>query len=46
MRKRIIYRFRMIRGRKADYSERFYRISGEFIMCKIGNIIVDIRRKA
>lgn len=46
MRKRIIYRFRMIRGSKADYSERFYRISGEFIVSKIGNIIVDIRRKA
>lgn len=45
MRKRIIYRFRMIRGRKADYSERFYRISGEFIMCKQDNRIVDLRRK-
>lgn len=45
MRKRIIYRFRMIRGMKADYSERLFRISGEFIVSKIGNIIVDIRRK-
>lgn len=45
MRKRIIYRFRMIRGRKADYSERFYRISGDCIMCKQDNRIVDLRRK-
>ena len=45
MKKRIVYRFRMIKGSKADFSERFFCISGDFIVSKIGNKIVDIRRK-